>query len=65
MLSELGIVNDTYLYTLSTACMSLSHTYDIILFCIDGLYLFTHGIAADHLSLSNYMTLTHFSINVL
>ena len=60
-----GIVNDTYLYTISTVSMSLSHTYDIKVFCIDGLYLITHAIAADHLSLSNNMTLTHFSINVL
>jgi len=60
-----GIVNDTYLFTVNTAYMSLSHTYDIIVFCIDGLYLFTHAIAADHLSLSNNMTLTHFSTKVL
>jgi len=56
----LGIVNDTHLYTVSTVYMSLSHTYDITVFCIDGLYLFTHAIAADHLSLSNNMTLNTF-----
>ena len=50
----LGIVNDTHMYTVSTAYMSLSHSYDITVFCIDGLYLITHAIAADHLSLSNY-----------
>ena len=61
----LGIVNDTYLYNISTVDMSLPHTCDITVFCIDGLYLFTHAIAADHLSLSNNMTLTHFSFNVL
>ena len=33
----LGIANDTYLYSVSTAYMSLSHTYDITVFCIDGL----------------------------
>jgi hypothetical protein len=61
----LGIVNDTYLYTISTVYKSLSHTYDITVFCIDGLYLITHAIAADHLSFSNNMTLTHFSIDIL
>ena len=60
-----GIVSETYLYTVSTAYMSMSHTYDIIVFGIDGLYLLTYATAADHLSLSNNVTLTLFSINIL
>jgi len=34
-------------------------------FCIDGWYLFTHTIAADHLSLSSNVTVTQFTTNVL
>ena len=52
-------------YNITTAYMSLSHTYDRTVFCIDGLYLCTHAMAADHLSLSSNVTLTQFTIYVL